>query len=194
MQITRKLGDEHFWIRHLLDCLEQVAAAAGEHGQVDPEASSELLYLFESFADGQHQTKEEAALFPGILDKASPGEQEYLKKLLSDHVAEREHMERMRSQLDGAIYGEPLCVRDFVRAAGAYVELHRKHMAHENTVLLPMVERTLTPTDDAEILEGFREIELAGPDPTGIVERIKSLCRRLDVPIARGPLDYEPGS
>lgn len=184
METTKILGEEHRWIHAMVDCLERLVEQAVRSGSADFESCSELLYLFESFADGLHQHKEEHVLFPRLLDRAAPAQEAVLRKLVHDHGEEWSHMHRMRAGLQGAVAGQPQALSDFVRAARAYVDLHRRHMDHENRELVGMTERLLTPEDDAEVVRGFRDLEASeGGGRGGVFEQVRVLCGKVGVEV-----------
>lgn len=188
MQTTEILAEEHRWIRRMVDCLEELVERSKAHGRLDYGLASELLDLFESFADGLHQEKEETHLFPHLLRRANAAEADYIRRLLEEHVHERSCMLGMRSNLLGAIHGEPLCLREFARLAESYVELHRKHMANENAIVLPMAERILTASDDVEIVEGFDALATErARTVAGSIDRIEAKFGRLGDAIEEEP-------
>lgn len=166
MQILEVLTHEHRWIRRLLQCLEQLITSTEAEGALDAEHTVELIALFETFADGSHQEKEETLLFPRLLELATPTEARYIEKLADDHQEERRRMAAMRSNLSGAIFGEPLCLREFLHQGRSYLALHRKHLAHEDVVLFPFARRILAAKEDAT----------AGNGAPVAVERIEALC------------------
>jgi hemerythrin-like domain-containing protein len=184
MQSTETLRREHGWIRQLLDCLEELAHRAESRGQLDAIASSDLLSLFETFVDQGHQEKEERFLFRALLDKADAPRSAYVRRLFKDHKEERHDLESLRLLMLGAVHAEPQCLREFVHRARAFAVSQRRHLAHEEVVLLPMAEQRLGPLDDRRICEGFQLVALAGPE---IRERVESLCRRLGLATAAGP-------
>jgi len=182
MRTTDILGEEHRWIRDMLECLSRVIQISIESEKVDI-AAAELLSLFESFADGSHQLKEERVLFPRLMQRASAREDDLLHELHLDHGRDRHLMRSMQSNLLGAVHGEPLCLREFVGQASSYVRLHERHMRHENEALFPLAERLLTQGDDLDIVEGFTQLDAQGRTrPEGIRRRIDALCERLGVP------------
>ncbi len=84
----------------------------------------------------------------------------------------------MRNNVLGAVHGEPGCVRGFVREAGEYLGLHRAHMAREEELLFPLVERLL---DDGADRSLAAELE-RGSVPPALREQILSLRRRAGLP------------
>ncbi len=181
MKTIDTLEREHEWIGWMAECLEsQIALAQAE--DILPEAAYELLSLYEQFADGRHQDKEESAFFPELLSSADEHEREVLQKLLLDHEAERRHLDAMRQNVLGAVYGEPGCVRAFVREAHDYLDLHHAHMLRETEILFPMAERLLSPEADERIVKAFEAIEGGAGDPHALREQILNLHQRAGLP------------
>jgi len=182
MRAIEILRREHGWIAWMAECLETLTAEGRAAGQLPPEAS-ELLFLYETFADGRHQDKEEGVLFGELIAAASDEERTLVGKLLEDHEAERKLMASMRLHLLGALHGEPGCVREFTRAASRYIDLHRSHMHREAAVLFPMAERLLGTAADARVTKGFEQIEGGPGDVHGIEEQILHLRGRVGLPV-----------
>jgi hemerythrin-like domain-containing protein len=182
MKTLDVLHREHSWITTMATCLEALVARARATDQL-PEPAYELLHLYESFADGRHQEKEEGVLFPELLRCANGQELRELEQLVADHADERQHLSLMRSNLLGAVHGEPGCVRTFASEARAYLDRHRSHMAREHAQLFPMARRLLTPEADARVVQGFEHIDGGSGDPAGIGERLEGLCRRAGIPV-----------
>lgn len=182
MRAMEILQREHQWIACMAQCLEALIAQARVDEQLRLECC-ELLHLYESFADGRHQEKEEGVLFPALLTHADEDDRRALGQLLEDHEAERRHMDAMRRNLFGAVQGQPLSVREFARAASQYMALHRSHMQREATLLFPMAQRLLAPEADARVAAGFEQLEGGRGDPHGLAEQILRLMQRLGLPI-----------
>lgn len=177
------LREEHRWILRMLQCLERVGEDAERRGYLEGECAGELLALFAHFADGLHQEREERCLFPRLLARArSVTERTDIGRLCGEHEQERRAMGRLSGALLGAIYGDARSLRDFLRESRNYVALHRDHIKHENTELLPLAEFLLTPEDDQAVLQGFTDLESQGPEELRrIFQRIENLCARLGV-------------
>lgn len=182
MRAMEILQREHQWIACMAQCLEALIAQARADEQLRQECC-ELLHLYESFADGRHQAKEEDILFPALLAQADADDRHALGQLLDDHEAERRHMSAMRQNLFGAIQGQPLSVREFARAASQYIALHRSHMQREATLLFPMAQRLLAPEADARVAASFEHLEGGRGDPHGLAEQIRHLMQRLGLPV-----------
>ncbi len=183
MWSTDVLREEHRWILRMLQCLERVARDSEHAGRLDAASAAELLALFQHFADGLHQEREEGCLFPRLLARArSVAERLEVGRLCGAHEQERRAMARMNEQLLGAIYGQARSLRDFQHAALGYIALQREHVLHENQTLLPLADQLLRPEDDETVMQGFIALEHEGPEALKrVFERIQAICARLGV-------------
>ena len=185
MKATAILREEHLWIRRMVDCLERLIERARESNEIDHETAGELLHLFATFSDKRHQEKEEV-LFPHIRTLASSGETKLIRKVLGDHEEDQLQMMHMRSSLVGSSQGDPVGQSEFLRRSAEYVTLQRRHMAMENSVMLPLADRLLTSSQEEEILDAFERIEGRGEGAAVTYRKIAMLCERLGVP-CEGP-------
>lgn len=181
MKSIEILEREHQWIGWMAECLEALVIHAKTTDTL-PQEAYELMPLYETFADGRHQEKEESVLFPELLGMADDRSTELLLRLLDDHATERSHMDQMRTSVLGAVQGEATCLRQFAREASEYLELHRAHMFRETEVLIPLANDLLSPEADARIVQGFEEIEGGPGDPHGLREQVLSLHERVGLP------------
>lgn len=182
MRSVEILVEEHRWIRSLLDSLSKLVAIHHADGALIAQAGPELLDLFEAFADGAHQEKEERCLFPRLRTLASGEEALLLKRLIGEHAEDRVGFATLRAQLYSALTGDDAAKREFVKDADAYVRAQRKHMQAENTVVFPMAERILTFQDDRALIEEFDRLDHTGPEGTRrLTQRIEALRKMLGV-------------
>jgi len=185
MNVVQILADEHRLLTGMLFCLELLTERAAEEDRLDGEAAQELLVLFDRFADGAHQDKEELLLFPVLLVRAPSDTVAELRGLAQAHARERALLEAMHGHLEGACYQDPIQLDAFVAGARAYVRLQRAHIREENRLLLPLACRLLEAEDDRRMLAEFRSID-AIVAPLAVEERVLGLCRRLGVALATG--------
>jgi len=186
MEALRILGEEHLWIARMLDCLERIAVDEQTTGELDSAAAEELFELFDTFADGRHQEKEERHLFPRLHVHADPGEEALIHTLEAEHQSDVGYMMRMRSTLQSALQGDAVSRREFSRVANEFVDLERRHMTKERLVLFPLAERLLTKSDDRELLAAFEKLERGGPQARErATERIRALCGTLGIELQR---------
>jgi hemerythrin-like domain-containing protein len=176
------LCEEHAWIESMTTCLECLAHDASLKGRLDEESCALLMALFEYFADGLHQQKEESVLFARLLSRSSLSEKGIIAKLIGEHEVERRSMKKLHSSLLGAVLGMHQEVREFVRHARIFAALHRSHLAMENRLMLPMAEQLLDEETDRLVCASFERLEAAHSiDRNSVGEHVRRLCRRLGV-------------
>lgn len=172
------LRQEHDWIARLLHGFQQHLEAGARAGRLESGATLELLSLLGHFADGLHQRREEQALFPRLLARATSVEQRlFLGRLAAEHEQDREHFAVMQRSLLGATYGHSMDLREFLRAAGRYLDLQRQHMVRENGQLLPLAESLLTEEDDAVLVQTFRAMDAGDPGSDDLPSRVEAALR-----------------
>jgi hemerythrin-like domain-containing protein len=163
MQAIKILTEEHRLLSKVLTCLERLLQDAARSDRLDGDSALRILQFLERFADGSHQDKEEEVLFPLLLRRAPRDTRRIVQALLAEHEKERRLFAELRGNLEGAAYGEPLCLDTFVVLAQKYVAIQRKHAAWEDERLLPLAEELLDEHDDSRMLAGFRRIEALQP-------------------------------
>lgn len=144
------LSGEHQVILQVLAALEAMAAlsAAGDLPVAD---AGDALEVLRTFADRCHHGKEEEILFP-VLEAMEPGFGP-TRVMRAEHVEGRALIRAM---------GEAVAQRDaagFARAARAYAELLRAHIAKEDDILFRLAQAMLSPEQDAAILDAYRRVE-----------------------------------
>jgi len=125
-----------------------------------------MLFYIDEFPERLHHRKEDELLFPRVR-KHCPELAETLDQLERDH----EHGERAIRELEHAllafeVLGEPRR-EAFERAAQGYVDFYLRHMALEESQILPAAQRSLAAGDWAAIDAAFQANRdpLTGHDP-----------------------------
>ena len=72
MKCTDLLDKDHQIILRALDVLEQMADEVKRGHSVDPQDVEFVVRFLKEFEDEHHQTKEESALFPILLNTSGP--------------------------------------------------------------------------------------------------------------------------
>lgn len=158
MKATAVLVEEHAIIERALDGAE-AAIAQLRNGQGIPNGyAAWLIDFIRQFADGCHHHKEEDVLFPLLEARGVPRQGGPIGCMLHEHELGRELVRRMVV----ASQAQPFDKTRFADALEEYTALLRQHIFKENNVLFLMAERALTPADDEQALERFRQIEPQG--------------------------------
>lgn len=128
-------------LARLLDHLPQ----QGADTQARQAASAVLRYF--NTAGNNHHADEEENLFPLLRLRAGnePRTAALIAELLHDHAQMTATRSIVLAQLERVAGGDPKALmRSDVESMSA---IYRAHIAHENTELLPLAARALTPED-----------------------------------------------
>jgi hemerythrin-like domain-containing protein len=182
---TEILSAEHRVIEQVLDCLEKMAAQAGDG--LDAERAAQALEVLRTYADRIHHGKEEDRLFPLMEARGLPRNVGPIAVMLDDHQNGRALIRRMGESLDEVQTGSDEAARRFADAAGAYVALLRDHIAKEDGVLFPLAESVLDDAGRDELRAEFERFDREDVEP-GTIERMlaqaEGLARHYGVPLA----------
>jgi hemerythrin-like domain-containing protein len=152
---TQIIRDEHAALAAMLRSLGMMI----DHGPGDqPERFFDvlraMLFYIDEFPERLHHPKESRHLFPKLA-AAAPDLRAVIHRLEADHVSgEHRVRELQHLLLAWELIGEPRRT-DFIKAANGYVRFYLDHMRTEETQLLPVAERLLSPTDWAELNKAF---------------------------------------
>lgn len=177
MQAIQELRREHESIASVLERFERRIDAAERDFEVDREEVERLLEFLEQSVDGQHQEKEERVFLPCLMRRVN-GQSAQVQKLFREHLEDRKLLAMLRSNLEGACYGEPNCIRVLVRHGRLYLAHERKHARWEESTLFVLADRILTAEDEREIVHGFRHIDELWDSTVCVAAR--KLCAWLD--------------
>ena len=152
---TQIIRDEHAALSAMLRSLAMMI----DHGPSDqPERFFDvlraMLFYIDEFPERLHHPKESKHLFPKLA-AAAPELRAVIQRLEADHISgEHRVRELQHLLLAWELIGEARRT-DFVEAAKGYVRFYLDHMRTEETQLLPVAERLLSPADWADLNKAF---------------------------------------
>lgn len=109
------------------------------------------------FGDGIHNQKEEAALFPLMIQRNIP-EDGPIRVMLSEHEAERNLLKQMTAESAGLSNASAESRADFMKRGKEYIEIRANHIWKENDVLFKMGAQVFSDKDAADLVEQFQNI------------------------------------
>ena len=187
MLAIQKIRDEHRSISAVLHGLKQLARDA-QDPRVKPGFDSlrAMIRYIDEYPERLHHPKEDEHLFSRV-ETRSPQAKALVDALKAEH---QEGAKLVRDLERSLVFFEdawPAGAREFLQAVDAYAEFHWKHMRKEETELMPLAEKVLTPED-------WRAIDAAfdvNHDPiAGIRERdFESLFTKI-VNLAPAPIGF----
>jgi hemerythrin-like domain-containing protein len=143
---------DHKIILRSLDILEEMAAKIRNGELFDPKDVEAMLHFLRAFDDGYHQTKEETALFPQLMQSA-PAEERSFRQMLFEHDQERSLVEGLEEALRT---GKGM---DFIRYAQRLSAILRNHICKEENILFDIVEKFLSKEQDEKIADEFEQFD-----------------------------------
>jgi hemerythrin-like domain-containing protein len=145
---VQRLVDEHTWIVRLLARVPDVVDEINASGAIDGGLLRELVDFIRGYADRFHHIKEEDILFD-YTDR----ETAIVQVILQDHVQAREYV---RAMVQATAEGDAgaLCA-NLIR----YRELLTEHIAKEDEILYPYIDRALTTHQVGELWQRFTRAE-----------------------------------
>lgn len=166
---TGVLREEHEVILRALTVLERVGRTMAQGKTVPRETIASLANFFRTFADRCHHAKEEAHLFPALVEHGIPNEGGPIGVMLSEH-------EEGRALVRTFAEGDPAIAISAIRR---FVILLRDHIAKENEVLFPLSDEVLPQQEQAAMMNAFElaESEVAGP---GVHQRLIAELEQLE--------------
>jgi hemerythrin-like domain-containing protein len=171
------LHAEHAAFGSLLDVLAGMSREVGEGKPLPRDDFRDALTVLVEFGDRCHQVKEEDILFPRLI-RASPGVgAELARRLAGDHGVLRGLVSEISVEFHHGSATKASRIH-FGRLLATYVRVLREHIRMEEELLLPEVERALSPEDRAWVQGDFERLEREDLG-WGMQEAYVSIIRRL---------------
>jgi hemerythrin-like domain-containing protein len=172
------LRKEHDAILKMLDATEEAARRIEAGQAVAPETLEGLLEFFRLFADRCHHGKEEDLLFPLLESRGLPRDGGPTGVMLREHDQGRALIRQMVEAVEASKCGASDAPARWARAARAYAELLRAHIAKENDILFVMAENMLSPEEQSNLAAEFEKLEVEKMG-AGTHERLHASMDRL---------------
>ena len=153
MKCTDILMEEHTIILRALEVLEQMAARAQKNEPVEPADVETLISFLRVFADDNHQTKEESALFPELM-RTAHANRGRLRQMTFEHDQERSMVEGLEDAL------RTKKGPDFVHFATCLVLMLRDHIHKEDTILFKIARWSLSTEQDEQITSELNKFQV----------------------------------
>ncbi len=129
---------DHDEILMALDILDKMIAAGDQAARED---FLDFVVFLNEFADAYHNGKEEAILFPALIEAGMQQPGGPVGVMLHEHEECRQYIEDMKRAL-----AEPSNYGKFALTARKFSDLQRQHLQKENSILFLVAERMLSPS------------------------------------------------
>jgi len=190
MQAIRIIREEHQSLAAVLHGLLYVVRGIRAH-QTEPDFSllGAMVYYIDTFPERFHHPKEDAWLFR-LLQLRHPDARDLIDRLQSEHRAGAVKLRQLERSLLRYQEGGRAEFAVFAAAVESFVAFERNHMRSEETEVIPLAQKYLTPSDWAKIDAAFLDHtdpllgEAVRDDFVGLFRRIVNLA---PPPIGVGP-------
>jgi hemerythrin-like domain-containing protein len=186
----RVIQAEHMALSAMLRSLTMLIEQARHRGGPPPfGVLRAMLFYIDEFPERLHHPKESELLFPKVRERR-PDLGDVLATLEDDHqLGEASARELQHRLLAFELLGEPRR-EAFEAAAARYVDRYLRHMALEESTILPAARAALTAADWTELDAAFEANRdpLAGHDPSGeYAPLFKLIVNTAPAPVGLGP-------
>lgn len=145
MKSTNHLMQDHKYILRALNILERMAEETSMDGILPEQDVEDLLRFLTLFVNRHHQDKEEAVLFPAILQDANDPRHSQIRQMVLEHNQERSLVEGLEDALrtkDAA---------DFVALSKRLILVLRSHIYKEDHILFELADQVMTHAKDEQV-------------------------------------------
>lgn len=149
------IRDEHRTLASVVKGLQFLTQEVQNRGQTPdfPLLQAIVSYL-EQFPEKLHHPKEDQYLFPALRQR-HPAAAAELDILEEEHERGAAMTARVVDTLRD-YRADPACFEAFANAVDDYANFHWAHMGREESVILPLAEKYLTPEDWVDIDAAFK--------------------------------------
>lgn len=184
------LRDEHAAVTAVLCSLMQmIERGPGDTPERYFDVLRAMLFYIDEFPERMHHPNESDVLFPKLV-RSAPELMPVIRRLESDHMkGEGRVRELQHMLLAWELLGESRAPV-FAQAAREYVRFYLDHMHVEETQLLPVAERVLSPQDWAQLeaaLTHCRDPLAGGSRDPGYDRLFTRIVMKAPAPIGVGP-------
>jgi len=178
MKAIRILVNEHILISKTLSMLSVAAENIVQNKRPSREFFEHAIKFTRKFTNKFHHYKEEVVMF-GLLAQKHDGKIDaFIERLRSQHEILHNLVAEISALLDGYSRNEEAVVRKLHRCVSEYCDTLREHIHVEDKVFYPMVEFTLTKSEQNNLLEEFERWEADGnEDLFNVGENIVGACK-----------------
>jgi hemerythrin-like domain-containing protein len=155
MQAIRIIREEHQSLAAVLHGLLYLVREIRAH-RTEPDFAllGAMVYYIDTFPERFHHPKEDAWLFR-LLQLRHPDARDLIDRLQSEHRAGSVKLRQLEQSLLRYQQGGRAEFPVFAAAVESFVAFERNHMRSEETEVIPLAQKYLTPTDWAEIDAAF---------------------------------------
>ncbi|MCS6806931.1 MAG: hemerythrin domain-containing protein [Blastocatellia bacterium] len=172
------LKSEHRVIERALGALDGICQRMEQNERIPSEALSSLIDFFRMFADRCHHGKEEAQLFPALVERGIPREGGPIGVMLYEHEVGRGLVKEFSQAAEAYHSGDASAGQQIISVGHRYIELLTQHIYKEDNILFRMAEQVLDEPSQRALGEAFEQVDSEFGD--GFHQRYEQLANALE--------------
>lgn len=159
MEPAEALHEEHVLISRMVSALETYVDAVKEGSNEYRHDLLLMVTFFREFADLVHHEKEESLVLPSLVRAGMSWENGTIDEICKEHNLERYLMQSLRH---ASLQSREWSADDrchLVEVATSFIDFMRRHIAKEETYLLPELEARLAGDDADRLRERLQRFD-----------------------------------
>jgi len=156
---TGILEAEHRSIEKVVSAASVIAARIEAGQEKDIATLPKIVTFMRTYADKCHHGKEEALLFPALLDHGVPAEGCPIGALMGEHKRGRLMVAELAEGADLYMKGDKDGKDKILRGLTGIMALYPNHIWKEDFLLFPMTMKVLDQGDQQALLEPFEKVD-----------------------------------
>ncbi len=156
---TTALAREHQSAKTVVQTMLTIADSLEQGRLIDISLLADVVLFLHLFAEQCHTAKEEGLLFPALEAKRLSPDKFQLASLREDH----HHMACSAAELSAAVdeyaAGHTSATEHLASTLRRLGKLYHEHLSKEDSILLPLTEKTLPAEELDALFEAFQGIE-----------------------------------
>jgi len=149
------LRDEHRSLAAVVHALQFLARRIGKGEAPDMKLLGAISHYLTQFPERLHHPAEDRWLFEPLRHKTEECADE-IATLAAEHARGEERSAALNAAVSELAAGIPGAGDRFVRFADQYADFYWSHMMREETLIVPLAERTLDEAEWEAAVEGFQ--------------------------------------
>ncbi len=154
-----KLEKEHVYIHKVVDSFPGLLKKIEAGSLPDPELLRSIVDFMRTYADKCHHGKEEAILFPYLVEHGVPGQGCPIHALLAEHIKGREWVKKIEESADSLAKDPAGTKKALIETLQALIALYQNHIWKEDYLLFPMTMKVLKAPELIVLEERFAKVD-----------------------------------
>jgi hemerythrin-like domain-containing protein len=159
--LTEILEFEHRTILKVVGAAAVLVARIEAGEAIEPPILEDVVAFMRTYADRYHHAKEEAQLYPCLVQRGVPTTGCPIGALMGEHKEARALVTALSDAVAPYAAGDPTARETALTSLKGIATLYPNHIWKEDYLLFPMTNKVLSQEDQQELLERFAQVDEA---------------------------------